>query len=81
MSTNSIEPMKIFLIFDRRFLMETPGFIFEERSRDLLPKELPPDTEGTCYFLNDYKHAGIDESDTLDVHIDAALKEYDINSL
>lgn len=59
--------------------MQGPGFILEERSKDNLPKEMPRDVEGTCYFLNDYKNSNIDENEPLDSHIQAALNELGIN--
>lgn len=62
-----------------RFLKQDPGFILEERPKDNLPKEMPQDTEGTCYFLNDYKHSEVDENETLDSHIQASLNELGIN--
>ncbi|KAJ8676637.1 hypothetical protein QAD02_012424 [Eretmocerus hayati] len=61
------------------FLIKDHGFIMEERSRDNLPKEMPQDTEGTCHFLNDYKHPEVDEAETLDVHIQTALNDLGIN--
>ncbi|XP_053598429.1 head-specific guanylate cyclase [Microplitis demolitor] len=59
-------------------LIKTPGFILEERSRDNLPKEIPSSEPGTCHFLNGYRHPGVDESNPLDAHIQAAVTEYDI---
>ncbi|CAD6241131.1 GSCOCG00009155001-RA-CDS [Cotesia congregata] len=59
-------------------LIKTPGFILEKRSRDNLPKEIPSSEPGTCHFLNGYHHPGVDESNPLDAHIQAAVTEYDI---
>lgn len=64
--------------FFSRHLIKTPGFILEERSRDNLPKEIPSSEPGTCHFLNGYRHPGVDESNPLDAHIQAAVTEYDI---
>lgn len=60
--------------------MQTPGFVLEERPKENLPKEMPRDTEGTCHFLTDYKHPEVDENQPLDDHVQAALKEFGINS-
>ena len=72
--------MIIFTKYVFRFLIQSPGFSFEPRSKDDLPKEMPPDTEGTCYFLEDYKHSSVESSKPLDAHIQAALVEYGISS-
>ncbi|XP_058789123.1 head-specific guanylate cyclase [Phymastichus coffea] len=61
------------------FLMQGPGFVLIERSKEDLPKEMPKDVEGTCYFLRDYKNSNIDENEPLDSHIQAALNELGIN--
>ncbi|XP_014204807.1 head-specific guanylate cyclase [Copidosoma floridanum] len=77
---SSSEPLRINISpTTYEFLMKTPGFILDERSRDNLPKEMPRDTEGTCHFLNNYKHPDVDENVPLDDHIQAALNEYEIN--
>ncbi|KAF7991668.1 hypothetical protein HCN44_010469 [Aphidius gifuensis] len=60
-------------------LMQTPGFVLEERTKDNLPKELPANTEGTCHFLNNYHHPDVDENELLDVHIQAAVTEFGIS--
>ncbi|XP_043267623.1 head-specific guanylate cyclase [Venturia canescens] len=59
-------------------LIQRPGFIFEERTKDHLPKEMPTNISGTCHFLNDYKHPDIGDDDPLEIHIQAAIKELDI---
>ncbi|XP_043476394.1 head-specific guanylate cyclase isoform X2 [Leptopilina heterotoma] len=63
-----------------QFLMQKPGFILEARTKDNLPKEMPPDITDTCYFLNNYKHTNIDASEALEIHIQAAIKELDIHA-
>ena len=45
-----------------RLLQETPLFETEERSRDCLPKNFPVEIEGTCHFLNGYRHPSFDAS-------------------
>ncbi|XP_033216958.1 head-specific guanylate cyclase [Belonocnema kinseyi] len=62
------------------FLMQTPGFILEARTKDNLPKEMPSNTPGICYFLNSYIHSDVDKSQPLDVHIQNALTELEIIS-
>lgn len=57
-----------------------PGFILEARTKDNLPKEMPSNTPGTCYFLNSYRHSDVDKSQPLDVHIQNALTELGIIS-
>ncbi|KRT81106.1 Adenylate and Guanylate cyclase, partial [Oryctes borbonicus] len=52
-----------------------PGFDFEERAREYLPKDFPAHIRGTCYFLNAYKHPDMPEDATLDEHIDAACRD------
>lgn len=59
-------------------LIQRPGFVLEERTKDNLPKELPANTQGTCHFLNNYHHPDVDESEPLDVHIQAAVTELEI---
>ncbi|XP_001602491.2 head-specific guanylate cyclase [Nasonia vitripennis] len=77
---SSSEPLRVNISpTTYEFLMQGPGFILEERSRDNLPKEMPRDTEGTCHFLNDYKHPEVEENEPLDTHIQAALNELGIN--
>ncbi|KAK0078472.1 hypothetical protein PV326_009330 [Microctonus aethiopoides] len=61
-------------------LIQRPGFILEERTRDNLPKEIPSSTPGTCHFLNGYHHPDVDVNNSLDVHIQAAITELDITS-
>lgn len=59
------------------WLIKHPGMQFElaERDRSCLPKEYK-NVEGTCYFLDDYKHETVnDENATIDDHIDAAMKQ------
>lgn len=60
-----------------RWLIKHPGFDFEFTPRDpsCLPKEYT-NAEGTCYFLDGYKHCTVtDESASLDDHIAAAMKQ------
>lgn len=50
------------------------------RPKDNLPKEMPPDEQDTCYFLEDYKHKDVDDSEPMDSHIQAAINEFGISS-
>lgn len=43
-----------------RLLQETPLFETEERTRDCLPKNFPNEIQGTCHFLNGYRHPSFD---------------------
>ena len=40
---------------------------------------MPQDVEGTCHFLNNYKNPDIDDNESMDVHIQAALIRFGIN--
>lgn len=63
-----------------RFLCQTDGFKFTPRSRDLLPEGFPADIEGTCHFLDDYKHPNAQvNGDEVSDHIALAIKAYNIN--
>ncbi|XP_012287287.1 head-specific guanylate cyclase [Orussus abietinus] len=77
------EPLKINVSpTTQRRLIQKPGFLLETRTKDNLPKGMPLDEEGTCYFLNGYQHDEVDKSAPLDGHIEAALTEFGItNSL
>ncbi|XP_066592201.1 head-specific guanylate cyclase isoform X2 [Prorops nasuta] len=61
-------------------LIQKSGFILEPRTKDNLPKQMPANVSGTCYFLNDYKHTDVDANEPLDVHIEAAVTELGISS-
>lgn len=60
----------------KKALQAIPEFKFGFIPRDpsCLPKEYKVEAGETCYFLDGYKHAGIDEKENLQVHIDAATK-------
>ncbi|KAI4491652.1 hypothetical protein M0804_003044 [Polistes exclamans] len=59
-------------------LIKTSGFILEPRTKNNLPKEMPANTPGTCYFLNGYQHSDIDARESLNTHIQAAITELGI---
>jgi hypothetical protein len=40
-----------------------------------LPKEYPATEGQTCYFLDGYKHSGVDEGAAVQQHIDAAMEQ------
>ncbi|XP_012526314.1 head-specific guanylate cyclase [Monomorium pharaonis] len=61
-------------------LIQKSGFILEPRTKDNLPKGMPANVSGTCYFLNGYQHSDISASEPLDVHIQAAITELGISS-
>lgn len=68
---------RINFAFLARWLVKHPGFDFELTARDpkCLPKEYT-NAEGTCYFLDGYKHSSVTAEDaTLEDHIDAAMKQ------
>lgn len=44
-----------------------------------MPFGFPADIDGTCHFLDDYKHPTVSPDEPLDVHISAALKSIHIN--
>lgn len=50
-------------------------FEYTERDPSNLPKEYPATEGQTCYFLDGYKHAGIDENSEVQKHIDAAMEQ------
>lgn len=54
------------------------GFDLEPRPKEFLPKEFPANMEGTSYFLNGYKHKDVDVTLPLDLHIQSAIREYDL---
>ncbi|XP_023308742.1 head-specific guanylate cyclase [Lucilia cuprina] len=60
----------------REWLIKHPGFDFNLQPRDpsCLPKEFFNAGNGTCYFLEKYRHPSMDESLPLDDHITAAMK-------
>lgn len=63
-----------------RLLFE--GFHLTPRPRDCLPPGFPPNTEGTCHFLDKYVFPYAEQpSDRLSSaeHIDLAVKYYRIN--
>lgn len=61
-------------------LTQKSGFILEPRTKDNLPKGMPANVSGTCYFLNGYQHSGVSASESLGVHIQAAITELGISS-
>ncbi|XP_029171969.1 head-specific guanylate cyclase isoform X1 [Nylanderia fulva] len=61
-------------------LIQKSGFILEPRTKDNLPKGMPANVSGTCYFLNGYQHSDVSASEPLDVHIQAAITELGISS-
>lgn len=60
-----------------RWLTKRDEFKFEYTKRDssFLPKEYTAAEGETCYFLDGYKHAGVDESVEVQTHIDAAMEQ------
>lgn len=54
-------------------LKDWTGFSFTERDRSCLPKGFPDDIQGTCYFLDDYKHPSVDADKHIFDHIEAAM--------
>ncbi|KAF5285336.1 hypothetical protein FQA39_LY04435 [Lamprigera yunnana] len=70
------EPLKINISpTTYRRLIRSPGFSFEERSRECLPKDFPAHIPGTCHFLTGYQHPDISPDNDLTEHVDAALRE------
>lgn len=63
-----------------RCLIQKSGFILEPRTKDNLPKGMPANTSGTCYFLNGYQHSDVSANEPLDMHIQAAITEFGISS-
>lgn len=61
-------------------LIQKSGFILEPRTKDNLPKGMPANVSGTCYFLNGYQHSDVSANEPLDVHIQAAITELGISS-
>ncbi|KAM7360551.1 guanylate cyclase 1 soluble subunit alpha 2 [Cochliomyia hominivorax] len=66
----------------REWLIKHPGFDFDLQPRDpaCLPKEFFNAGNGTCYFLEKYRHPSMDESLPLDDHITAAMKSITISA-
>lgn len=58
-----------------RMIEDYPGFEFEKRGRECLPKDFPAYIPGSCYFLNAYKHPDMPQDASLDEHIDVARKD------
>lgn len=58
-----------------RLLASWPGFQMTPRARECLPPGFPPEIPGTCYFLDDYKHPGVDSTVHIFGHISAALSD------
>lgn len=80
---NSLGRYEVILLFRVIFfswLVKYPGFKFEllERDPSCLPKEFPNAGNSTCYFLNGYKHPGVDDAEPLETHIKAAMKQINI---
>ncbi|GJQ77350.1 hypothetical protein Trydic_g20760 [Trypoxylus dichotomus] len=70
------EPLKINISpTTYEMIGDYPGFDFEERGRECLPKDFPGHIRGSCYFLNAYKHPDMPEDAPLDEHIDAARRD------
>ncbi|XP_025832310.1 head-specific guanylate cyclase [Agrilus planipennis] len=70
------EPLKINVSpTTYELLKDYPGFEFEERPREWLPKGFPSDIPGTCYFLKSYRHPDLPEEASLTEHVDAARKD------
>uniref|UniRef100_T1KFI7 guanylate cyclase n=2 Tax=Tetranychus urticae TaxID=32264 RepID=T1KFI7_TETUR len=68
------EPMRVNISpTTYRLLSSRPGFKFTERSRDCLPPGFPPEIPGNGYFVDDYKHSGVDAKESLAKHIGQAL--------
>lgn len=63
-----------------RCLIQKSGFLLEPRTKDNLPKGMPANILGTCYFLKGYQHSDVNASEPLDVHIQAAIAELGISS-
>ncbi|CAG7827004.1 unnamed protein product [Allacma fusca] len=73
------EPLKINVSpTTHRFLMETPGFTFEARERECLPKGFPPEIPGTCHFLVSYKHPSLPPEAPDFEHIHRALQDLNL---
>lgn len=56
------------------------GFDLEPRSKEFLPKEFPANIEGPSYFLNGYNHKDVDVNLPLDLHIQHAIREYELGA-
>lgn len=61
-------------------LVQTPGFEFEPRGREFLPKGFPSNIPGNCYFITGYKHPEVSEDSLLEIHVNAALNEIGLSS-
>ncbi|KAK1121793.1 hypothetical protein K0M31_010104, partial [Melipona bicolor] len=74
------EPLRIHISPTTYVLLKYPisGFDLEPRPKEFLPKEIPANIEGTSYFLNGYKHKDVDVTFPLDLHIQSAIREYDL---
>ncbi|CRK91657.1 CLUMA_CG005307, isoform A [Clunio marinus] len=61
----------------KKWLTKIDDFKFEYTRRDpsFLPKEYQAKDGETCYFLDGYKHAGVDENLDIQIHIDAAMQQ------
>lgn len=59
------------------WLTKIDDFKFEYTPRDssCLPKEYTAAEGETCFFLDGYKHAGVDEKVEVQKHIDAAMDQ------
>jgi len=55
-------------------------FTFIERDPSCLPKELHAGPEETCYFLDGFKHSTVDKTKDIQVHIDAAIQQFNTDS-
>ncbi|CAG9809047.1 unnamed protein product [Chironomus riparius] len=77
------EPKKINISLDtKKALSLVPEFKFSfiERDPSCLPKELHAGPGETCYFLDGFKHSSVDNSKGIQVHIDAAIQQFNTES-
>ena len=65
-----------------RALSLVPEFKFKFIDRDpsCLPKELVAGPGETCYFLDGFKHSSVDSSKDIQVHINAAIQQFNSES-
>lgn len=59
-------------------MVTTPGFSFEERPKECLPKDFPANIPGSCHFIKGYHHINVPEDAPLDKHIEEGLKDIGI---
>ncbi|CAD5116358.1 DgyrCDS5257 [Dimorphilus gyrociliatus] len=58
-----------------RLVENTKGFSFVPRRKEDLPKGFPAG-EGIGYFLQSYKHSTVSDESCIELHTEAAMKEY-----